>query len=786
VQALRGMSEAADWQGGPERRWAGPSIWCNRLQDWLVRDGVLRSVAEPEMPLRTAHLLTYELGGKREPFRLQVLVGLGEGSAHDGFAGFLIGAGEGKLDYRGAAMIHHLPGRGGGILAVVETKLGGRAQFLDMSHQARGAGYPALPRQERVGGSGIQGDLGQLRVSLEGVPSGTQTYDLRLSVWDHNRGQLLEAAELLGVDEAKLRGNVALASHNNARPVRHEFRSFQVGGGGLDHHPERAFGPVAGVLYAVANRTLKLTAQFTSLGEQSWLPAPPDSKTNPASESRMRPLAHLEVQDAKGRWRIADGPKPVCAPDFSVLFRVDGWDQTQTREARVVFSDWAGKTHSYGVSIAEDPVDRPTTTVGAVVCTGVIGLAANAQAPMPGPGQVAAGRWTPANVWMPFVEAVGALDRRRPEMLFFLGDQVYEFKPTAKDWSMEPHEDNLYKWLLWIWAFRDLTNHIPVILQTDDHDVYHGNLWGWGGRLNTTGHDSGGGYLRSPYFVNSVHRMQTGRLPDAYDPAPAESGITHYYTAFHWGGVGYAILEDRKFKTPPQVREPQRQVLLGERQERMLREWAEDWRGHDLKCVVSQTNYATIRVNERGVIPADADSNGSPKIRRDEAVGLFRKAGAFLLCGDQHLASFAQVGIKESADGVYQFTIPALGNVFWRWFYPASPGLNRQPGDPDYTGDFVDTWGNPYRVFAVANPERPGLLNERLTQRYLVSAAEAARGLGDALRTSRGDGYGVIVFNKQTGEVTSECWRYDADPSRGDRQFEGWPITVKLQRRQTK
>ena len=502
-------------------------------------------------------------------------------------------------------------------------------------------------------------------------------------------------------------------------------------GGRLEHYPERTFGPIAGTLYSLSNATLKLTAQFMPLGQQSWFPVPGKSKTPgrpgaaPTPETAMRLLAHLEVKSADSGWKTVDGPKPVTAPDFSVLFRVDGWDQSRPAETRVVFRESAGRNHYYTTHIKMDPVQEPSTRIGAVVCTGVIGLTANAGAPIPAAGQVAVGRWTPANVWMPFADAVQAMKRRNLDLLFFLGDQVYEFKPTAKDWSMEPHEDYLYKWLLWVWAFRDLTNHVPAVLQTDDHDVYHGNLWGWGGRLNTTGFNGGGGFKRSPNFVNSVFRTQTGHLPDAYDRIPSESGITHYYTTFRWGGVGYAILEDRKFKTPPHVRDLEKQVLLGERQEKMLREWGQDWHDQKFKCVVSQTNYATIHVNPSGEIPADADSNGFPKSRRDVAVDLFRKARAFLLCGDTHLASFAQVGVKETNDGVYQFTIPALGNVFWRWFYPARPGGNRTPGAADYTGDFVDAWGNPFRVLAVANPEGRHLLKENLTQRYLVSAEEA-------------------------------------------------------------
>jgi len=44
-------------------------------------------------------------------------------------------------------------------------------------------------------------------------------------------------------------------------------------------------------------------------------------------------------------------------------------------------------------------------------------------------------------------------------------------------------------------------------------------------------------------------RTQCGHNPDPYDPTPVDQGITVYYGAFRYGGVRFAILEDRKFKT---------------------------------------------------------------------------------------------------------------------------------------------------------------------------------------------------------------------------------------------
>jgi len=53
-----------------------------------------------------------------------------------------------------------------------------------------------------------------------------------------------------------------------------------------------------------------------------------------------------------------------------------------------------------------------------------------------------------------------------------------------------------------------------------------------------------------------VHHIQAGHNPDPHDPSPALNGISNYYCSFNYGGVGFAVLEDRKFKTPPQITDP--------------------------------------------------------------------------------------------------------------------------------------------------------------------------------------------------------------------------------------
>ena len=83
-----------------------------------------------------------------------------------------------------------------------------------------------------------------------------------------------------------------------------------------------------------------------------------------------------------------------------------------------------------------------------------------------------------------------------------------------------------------------------------------------------------------------------------------------------------------------------------------------------------------------------------------------------MISGDQHLSTFSHLGIERPSDAVYQFCVSALANIFWRWFYPNSV--------EDPQGEFVDAWGNYFRMIVVANPERQELLNRKLRQRYVI------------------------------------------------------------------
>ena len=482
---------------------------------------------------------------------------------------------------------------------------------------------------------------------------------------------------------------------------------------------------IAFALYAQQNGVLKLTAQLYPLK-----PGEPRE-------------AKLEFQ-RDGIW-TEGATSPILYPGWSTHFRIENWDASADIPYRVRHGDQA----EFAGVIRRDPINQDVIVIANMSCNS---SRTTGQRP----------------------EILANLKSQNPDLLFFAGDQTYR------------HTEHTAGWIEFGLQFRDIMRDRPTITIPDDHDVGHPNLWGENGARSTLSGNADGGYFYPVEYVNLVQRQQTWHLPDAVDPAPVNRGITVYFTRMRVGGVDFAILEDRKFKTGPAGKIPKMGPrpdhindssydpksidlpglqLLGERQEKFLDSWGEDWSGASMKAVLSQTAFCGAvhmhgQPNER--LQADLDCNGWPQTPRNKALKALRRVQAVHLCGDQHLAVVVKHGISEFGDGPYAFTSPALVNtIYGRWWHPLEekPGPNPILGSPlPWTGDFLDGLGNKISMIAYANPA--DVSNER----------------------KRADGYGLVRFDKKSRHITFECWPRFSSSADGDQaQIPGWPVTVAMQ-----
>ena len=488
-------------------------------------------------------------------------------------------------------------------------------------------------------------------------------------------------------------------------------------------------------MYTVHKNILKMNVQFYPLAKD-------DSRTT-----------RLEIKK-NGQWQqitkatilendygIGDGTR-----SWTALFRVENWDHSKTWQYRVAH----GTKCFYEGIIRKDPVDKAEIVVAAFT------------------GNSSRDRGMKPDI----IHNVKAHD---PDLLFFSGDQSYD------------HKKHLGAWLLFGRQFGEIIKDRPSIAIPDDHDVGQANLWGHGGKKSTTmaGHD--GGFFFSPTYVNEVQRAQTASLPDPYDPTPVLRGIGVYYTNLVVGGVDFAVIEDRKFKTgphgiipkmgprPDHINDPKydpskvdvpEAILLGKRQLSFLDAWGKDWQGVSMKSVLSATVFANAAHIHRGNrLIADLDSNGWPQTGRNKAVSVIRKCFGMMIGGDQHLATVIHHGVDEWNDGGFSFCVPSIVNFYPRKWLPLEKGVGPVNNVLKHTGQYKDGFHNKVTMYAYANPDENKVMYDKWRE--------------DGKWGKLAAGHGIIRFNKKTRKITMENWPRGVDVTKPDaKQFTGWPVVI--------
>lgn len=469
-------------------------------------------------------------------------------------------------------------------------------------------------------------------------------------------------------------------------------------------------------LYTVDRQILKLTAQLYPLLD---------------GEDRH---VGLEIFD-QGEWRsIAQAE--IRPEGWMATFRVEKWNDLHEQRYRV--------THALGARyegiIRRNPRNKDEIVVGNLSCNSNTDRG-------------------------PRADIVANLKAQDPDLLFFAGDQSYD------------HKEHYAAWLLFGRQFGEIIKDRPTITIPDDHDVGHPNLWGEGGEVSHRPDGADGGYFMPVPYVNMVQRAQTSHLPDPHDPTPVKNGIAVYYTSLNVGGIDFAIIEDRKWKTGPlgmvptmgpradhitdtnydrqSINLPEAQ-LLGPRQLKFLNEWGTNWTQTEMKVVLSQTIFAGgahLHGNKENRLLADLDSNGWPQAGRDAALREIRRCFGFMMGGDQHLATVIHHGINDWEDAGVSFCSPSIWNLYGRWWWPLEPPLQHHPRSMlEFSGRFYDGFGNKITMEAYANPAEGNYM---------------------------GTGHGLVRFKKSTREIIMECWPRFVDVTKSDaQQYAGWPRSI--------
>ncbi|MCX8229122.1 MAG: sulfatase-like hydrolase/transferase [Planctomycetota bacterium] len=774
------------WRSSPNRPWPGKDWHANRTQDWQVKNGWLECLTGQNGPAgRTVNLLTQVIEEGEESIHLEVTVRPTNyvGTLRDGASfGFLFGMGGENIDYRATALVQQAPAPGGGLLVCMDSD--GKLSLRDFSESLNKAGYWTIP------GGVDSRNLRELAAAKERFPLGAYAVRLKLH-WKNNTLTLKAKAQVTGNQLAgkggaetslvihdfsreKLQGSISLFSARGTKESKNGFAFGEFQLTGATPHPERAWGPILGVLYTtVTDQTgehaLRMTVQHPILH---------------AEERPQLKLVINENQDFPGEYQTNGSYTTQFQTPFPRLTR------------SLPYALYLNHEKVYEGILRKEPGEQDTATLGLLSCL---------------KNQVGPLSWNADGLWFPHNDVAQGIQTQDPDLLYFAGDQIYEGDITGVDSRSEHHQilDYHTKWQRFLWSFGDLTKNRPTICIPDDHDVFHGNLWGAGGRRAQKTEEystqDSGGYKMSAKFVNAVHGTLVSHLPPSQVSPTIGQGISTYTTSFSWGGIDFCVLSDRMWKDSPSVAVPalnfkngwpQADVfspddadvfgaqLLGKEQEDFLEAWAQQKTGGTwTKVVLSQSPFACLHTlpgihkgdqvvgrlpapkpgeyPENDVPVVDGDSNGWPQSARNRAVKSLKKAGALHLVGDQHLGSVAWYGSDKHRDGTVVFTGPALGNTWPRRWMPAEKGANQIPGAPRYTGDYLDGFGNKITMLAVANP--------------------ADLGRKPKLLYDRSPGFGIVHFNPKNKETILEAWPRWQSSSEEPKMFPGWPIHLNAQ-----
>lgn len=458
VQAAVNLQPVESLPQNITRTWIGHSYWANRLQDWRLNQGRIECLAGGTgHEVRTVSILTRELISGHTSAQMSVVATLLADGGRGGFCGFLIGAGSGQLDHRAAALVQKASGIGGGCLCTYETD--GRVRFREHTSEQQPLLFASLSSTQ-VGTINPPVDVNvDILLLLDISPQPNGNFQLKLTASNKQTGNVLGQAIRQNVAESNIRGGISLVSspYSGGAGARYAFRDLHTGGAKIALRPKNAIGPILGTMYSLDGKVLKVSAQFMPIG---------------ATQSQT---AKFQYRRATGAWQ--DGPTATIGAGYTVVFRLTNWDSTQDWQYRIVYNFNTSAPNYYGGTIRKNPVGKKSLTIGLFSCTlatarDVEGGVGRSELP----NAELLGRYTRKNFYFPHRQLVQNASRHKPDLLLFVGDQLYEGSPTRKDTSRSPLLDYLYKWYLWVWSFREMTRSTPTIVLVDDHDVYQGNI----------------------------------------------------------------------------------------------------------------------------------------------------------------------------------------------------------------------------------------------------------------------------------------------------------------------
>ena len=737
------------WQTTHDRVWLGPNVWANPMEDWRIVDGAAETVYQGGN--RSVHSLTHELRFMQKSFKLDASIQRLHVTDRDRGAGFRIGMRNEIDDYRSSCF--EQKGIDAGVLENTLV-LGDQRAPLGVHLGSQTINLQLIGKPIRANKTTNSQDAKLTRLTLKAFIKGQHVASVSATY---------PSVSLIGNVGVVSNFTIKALAHRDAQAKdlgsRYRFSNWRMSGDAFLVSPERAYGPILWCMYTLSD----------SRGDDGFV-LKLSAFTGPLRRDDQQQLdLQININD---RWRTI-ATEAIDTDAWLATFKINNWKHSHAVSYRVRYkqrlSNGEQEQHFYTGTIRSNPT-QGKLKMAALTCQNDY-----------------------AFPYSPVANNIEALD---PDLLFFSGDQIYESHGgfgIIRAPAEQAITNYLRKFYQFGWAFGDLMRHRPTVCLPDDHDVLQGNLWGEAGAaMQQPETDPSasilGGYIEPVRMINAVHRTCVSHHPDPVEPMPSSRAMSVYYTDMVFGNVSFAIIADRQWKSGPErinvtvgvtgndeapqyinpAFNPDGLELLGKRQEAFLSKWSADWRGHNLKAVLSQTVFAGLATHQpqpERYLKYDFDSSGWPAKARDRAISIMRNSQALHICGDTHLGTLSQYGVNTQRDSNWAFCTPAIAAGWPRWWQPDAAGLphtNRPMHKTPQTGEYLDSFGNKVYVYAAANPE-VGVSDHRYEKAH-----------------QKGSGFGFIEFDTQAQTYTVSAYRFlvDALQPPNVSQFSGWPVTI--------
>lgn len=741
-----------NWNNKPNQPWLAYSFWCNSYLDWKIEDK--RVVAFPfRKHRRTAHLSAYQIKNKIGFLKASVNIGFSR-HKNTGYLGLLIGAGDSKFNEKTNLLVHNnFPNSKTHLVSISKT---GELSLVDYRTDS-------ILYKQKIDTHLFNDTIGvKLTIKYKSFNDSTL---IHMEVSNINN-IIFKDSTILKTNAIPL-GSIALTySCKKSFNAFGWFDDLEINGNVFGK--SETTGPIISSFHTVTKDSIFITFQLQPF--------------KVVKEDRF----NLFLKSKKTVLKYTNYKYDSLA--HQIRFRVPNIKNNRniTYEIEYIGNQTINAFKLKGNIKTIPP--KKELTVMALNCNGFAFMHE--------------GNFNYDALWYPYEQIKEGFKTFNPDLIVFLGDQFYESRPNMPiNKTPYCYLDYLYKWNLFCIQFRDLMASKPTIILTDDHDVYQGNLWGANGskaktkdekKLNQryrknydTWQQDNGGYFMPTDFVNMAIGSQTSHLPQPF--SSEKSLLKNYYTSFTYGNFDFAILEDKKFKSPPiKINQPifngiplndnlttkqlnnDSLTLLGEKQLSFLSQFlSRESKG--IKVVLTQSAYASLTtinqeshpikdmpatISGKHKLNRDMDTNGWPKNGRDKALNIVGSKPTLFLAGDQHMGSVVEL-FDSSNNGTTFFTIPSISNTWPRTWLP-NDSINSSP-----LGMHYDGFGNKMNVLAVANPTNEVHPPQKINK--------------------KSPGFGIIVLNNERKTAILHAYPlFFNENGSTNKEYKGWPIRISL------